>query len=571
MTSFTIGKKLFLGVGALVTLTFALGLTAFLSISSIGNNLQNIVERTMRKQTLAHELALDNSQLLSFERGIDLRGFMKDVPAIEKYHAAFSTTADEMQKDMDIMAPLLVMPEARQALQELNENLTRIRVGEQALYKGAIAAASKIAAPAEVGAGKSAAPAAVSTASTDMEAATAAYTTLLPLHDAQTSSVSTLLKVQGELVARDTQAAETSIESNRWINGVLLALSVLVALVTIFVVRQINQVLRKGVLELTEASEQIASAAHQVSSSSQSLAQGSSQQAATIEETSSASAEINSMAQRNTENSRTTADLVTSSQAGIEKTNLSLSEMVGAMDGISASSTKISKIIKVIDEIAFQTNILALNAAVEAARAGEAGMGFAVVADEVRNLAQRCAQAAKDTADLIEDSIQKSDGGKAKVDQVALAIREITGESSKIKVLVDEINLGSVEQSRGIDQISRSITQMEQVTQGSAASAEQTASAAEELSAQAQTLKDVVSRIKIMVNGEAVHSQGRTNHSSRSAFKNPPYKSVPVRAAVASFKSTVAFPRTKTALAPRTTPVAVAAADFPMDGDFKEF
>jgi methyl-accepting chemotaxis protein len=564
MTSFTIGKKLFLGVGALVTLTFALGLTAFLSISSIGNNLQNIVERTMRKQTLAHELALDNSQLLSFERGIDLRGFMKDVPAIEKYHAAFSTTADEMQKDMDIMAPLLVMPEARQALQELNENLTRIRVGEQALYKGAIAAASKIAAPAEVGAGKSAAPAAVSTASTDMEAATAAYTTLLPLHDAQTSSVSTLLKVQGELVARDTQAAETSIESNRWINGVLLALSVLVALVTIFVVRQINQVLRKGVLELTEASEQIASAAHQVSSSSQSLAQGSSQQAATIEETSSASAEINSMAQRNTENSRTTADLVTSSQAGIEKTNLSLSEMVGAMDGISASSTKISKIIKVIDEIAFQTNILALNAAVEAARAGEAGMGFAVVADEVRNLAQRCAQAAKDTADLIEDSIQKSDGGKAKVDQVALAIREITGESSKI-------NLGSVEQSRGIDQISRSITQMEQVTQGSAASAEQTASAAEELSAQAQTLKDVVSRIKIMVNGEAVHSQGRTNHSSRSAFKNPPYKSVPVRAAVASFKSTVAFPRTKTALAPRTTPVAVAAADFPMDGDFKEF
>ena len=122
--------------------------------------------------------------------------------------------------------------------------------------------------------------------------------------------------------------------------------------------------------------------------------------------------------------------------------------MVSAMDGINASSQKISKIIKVIDEIAFQTNILALNAAVEAARAGEAGMGFAVVADEVRNLAQRCAQAAKDTADLIEESIQRSDGGRVKVDQVAVAIRAITAESAKIKVLVDEINLGSVEQSQ---------------------------------------------------------------------------------------------------------------------------
>ena len=142
-----------------------------------------------------------------------------------------------------------------------------------------------------------------------------------------------------------------------------------------------------------------------------------------------------------------------------------------------------------IDEIAFQTNILALNAAVEAARAGEAGMGFAVVADEVRNLAQRCAQAAKDTASLIEESIAKSNDGKSKVDQVAAAIREITEESTTIKTLVDEVNLGSQEQARGMEQIGKAITQMEQVTQKTAANAEESASAAEELNAQSESLE----------------------------------------------------------------------------------
>jgi len=543
MSSFTIGKKLFLGIGTLLVFTVALGITAFYSITSIGDRVHTIVSQTVQKQTLAHQMALDNAQLLSLLRGIGLRGYMKDLPGIEKYHEEFNTTASHILADSETLSPLLLKSEDKQTVRQIAETLAKVREGEQLLYKSALA--------------------------DDSAGLASSFAISIPLQEAQQAASISLLKSQESNLASDTEGALSSIDTSRWMTGLLLALSAAVGILIVFVVRGVNLVLRNSVLELADSAEQIAAAANQVSSSSQSLAQGSSEQAATIEETSSASAEINSMAQRNTENSRTTADIVSSSQAGFERTNQSLTEMVGAMDGISASSGKISKIIKVIDEIAFQTNILALNAAVEAARAGEAGMGFAVVADEVRNLAQRCAQAAKDTADLIEDSIQKSDGGKNKVDQVALAIREITGESSKIKVLVDEINLGSVEQSRGIDQISRSITQMEQVTQSSAASAEQTAAAAEQLSAQAQTLQDVVSRLRSMVDGaQGTHQVARKllpRHPARAASASPTRP-----AAVATFKSTVAFPKAKNQPSSRPNPVPVAAG-FPMEGDFKEF
>jgi methyl-accepting chemotaxis protein len=213
------------------------------------------------------------------------------------------------------------------------------------------------------------------------------------------------------------------------------------------------------------------------------------------------------MARKNTENSGRAADLVTQSLQKVALTNQSLEQMVVAMGEINTQSGKISKIIKVIDEIAFQTNILALNAAVEAARAGEAGAGFAVVADEVRNLAQRSAQAAKDTAALIEESIAKSNSGQVKVDRVAQAIRTIAEESVEVKALVGELSLSSQEQTRGIEQIAKAITQMERVTQQTAANAEESAAAAEELNAQSQTLMDFVERLTAMV-GETGAANG---------------------------------------------------------------
>src|SRR5437762_5169352 len=152
----------------------------------------------------------------------------------------------------------------------------------------------------------------------------------------------------------------------------------------------------------------------------------------------------------------------------VAEANATLADMMKSMEEIGASSGKISNIIKVIDEIAFQTNILALNAAVEAAGAGDAGMGFAVVADEVRNLAQRSAQAAKDTAGLIENSIQKSGEGDKKLSEVVCSIQAITEGAGKVKVLVDEVKVSSREQAQGIEQIAKAVAHMEDVTQRTA-------------------------------------------------------------------------------------------------------
>ncbi len=545
MATLTIGKKLFLGVGALVLFTFALGITALVSINSINAHLRDIVDSTVKKQTLAHAVKADLLQLTGITRGMVIRGMVKDDAAQQKNIDQFEQLTQHVGASLDALDAMNITSETRQSVGDIKQNFALIKPAQNTILEafktgdvtGALSSLDE---------------------------------TVRPAQERADAAVDRVLNIQETLLASDTAAASASANLSRWIAAILLALTLAVALVVLFVVRQINQVLSASVQELAQSAEQIAAAAGQVSSSSQSQAQGSSEQAATIEETSSVSVEINSMAQRNTENSKQTATIVTDSEAGFHKANSSLSEMVVAMEGISTSSQKISKIIKVIDEIAFQTNILALNAAVEAARAGEAGMGFAVVADEVRSLAQRCAQAAKDTTDLIEDSIQKSDSGMLKVDQVAVAIRDITAQSAQIKTLVDEINLGSIEQSRGIDQISTSIGQMEQVTQSSAANAEETAAAAEQLSAQARALKDVVRRISAMVQSSAQTSDLGSDSNRQRAMKPAAAGARPI-----SFKtkSTVTFPRpTAKSHAPAPSgSKAVPAGAFPMDDDFKEF
>ena len=286
------------------------------------------------------------------------------------------------------------------------------------------------------------------------------------------------------------------------VRGVALTGMAAGAVGIVVAVRSMSRVCRITV-DLEERIDQVASASTQVSSASQSLAQGASEQAASLEETSATSEEITSTAGRNADNSRSAAGLMQEVAQAVEKANQTLEEMVNSMIEINTASEKISKIIKVIDGIAFHTNILALNAAVEAARAGEAGMGFAVVADEVRSLSQRCAQAAHDTADLIEESIRKTSEGTSKMDAVTMAIGAISDTALKAKELVDEVNAGSGEQAKAMQQVARAIGEMQSVTQRTAANAEESASASTELSGQASAMNSAITQLGALVGAEA--------------------------------------------------------------------
>jgi methyl-accepting chemotaxis protein len=283
------------------------------------------------------------------------------------------------------------------------------------------------------------------------------------------------------------------------VEAIFLAALILGLAAAFFIVRSVSSGLSNISQELLEASRQAASGSSQIAASAQSLSQAASEQATALIQTSAAGEEIKSMANKNVENSRSAAEIMDEASRRVGSANANIAQMVASMRQISQSSGKISKIIKVIDDIAFQTNILALNAAVEAARAGESGLGFAVVADEVRGLAQRCAQAARDTTGLIEESMASSNEGQIVLNKVTVAVQSITESSDHAKMLVDEVKLGSNDQARGIEGVSKSIAQMEAVTQTLAASAEENAAAGQELSAQAASLESLVTRLNAMV------------------------------------------------------------------------
>lgn len=300
-----------------------------------------------------------------------------------------------------------------------------------------------------------------------------------------------------EAAARSSSA--DLLRVNRLTGGAALLAMLIGWVLSTLLTRGIEGPLRKAVEEMATGAHQLADAVSHISSASQALAQGASEQAATLEETSSAGTEVASLVSANADHSQHAAGAMDRALGLSRQAEQELALTLSAMHGITDSSGKISKIIKTIDEISFQTNILALNAAVEAARAGEAGLGFAVVADEVRNLAQRCARAASETAELIEESISRSREGAAKVDLVAESVRAFTVTATDAKAFVDQVESGGRQQAHGVEQVASSLSQIQQVTQATAAHAEQSAAAAEELTAQAETLRSVGVTLETMI------------------------------------------------------------------------
>ncbi len=318
-------------------------------------------------------------------------------------------------------------------------------------------------------------------------------------------------EVHGAFVLKtDFQRVDTSVRGAMVSTFGWMALVAVVVVGGFFVMNQrlIVRPLRAAITAIGGASEQTSSASGQISSASQKLAEGASEQAASLEESSASLEEVASMIRRNAEHANTAKTLATDTRRAADADATGMRAMEGAINDIKASSDTIAKIIKTIDELAFQTNILALNAAVEAARAGEAGMGFAVVAEEVRALAQRSANAEKETAMSIEDSIDKSARGAGMCGTVEASLHEIVEKARQMDELVAEIATASGEQSKGIDQVNLAVSEMDKVTQANAGSAEETASASEQLSAEAAELNASVGELVRLIGGGAGASSG---------------------------------------------------------------
>ncbi|MBI5381073.1 MAG: chemotaxis protein [Opitutae bacterium] len=297
-------------------------------------------------------------------------------------------------------------------------------------------------------------------------------------------------QVEERLVVRETTLNRNAriAQTIMWVGTVIgIALGVIFGVVfSLSVARYIRSVASR----IWEGTEQVSNASSQVASSSQALASATSEQASSLEETSAALEEVSSTVRQNADNARQARDLSRHNRQIADAGMAEMQSMQTAMAEIKAASDNIAKIVKSIDEIAFQTNILALNAAVEAARAGEAGMGFAVVADEVRSLAHRSAQAAKETAGMIEDAIRKSENGVQISSRISGTLEQILTDARKVDELIERIAEASSQQTQGLGQINQSLQQIDRITQGNTASSEETAAAAHDLEQLASGLKN---------------------------------------------------------------------------------
>jgi len=539
MKNRTIGKRIIFGFATLLLLVSALAITSFVLLRQVRAEADFVKQDALPCLTLITK----SKDLVSEIQLRLLRTLLATKPEErQKYQAEITAMRTEVLQVMDDYSKKITEPEDRAMFKTMEEARDAYVATRKNLFE--MVNANKM-----------------------EEAMAYTATTVRPAYYAYQTIMDKLVAYN---VADANKASAASADIARRANLVSASLSVAVIalgiLFAIIIISGVNRVLTRLAESLDDGSSQVASAAGQVSSSSQSLAEGASEQAASLEETGSSLEELSSMTKRNAENAAKANELTRQARTAADKGAGDMTSMDAAMQSIKVSSDDIAKIIKTIDEIAFQTNILALNAAVEAARAGEAGMGFAVVADEVRNLAQRSAQAAKETAGKIEGAINNAAHGVQISTKVAEALNDIVLKVRQVDELVAEVASASREQTQGIGQINNAVTQMDKVTQSNAANAEESAAAAEELNAQAEVMKEAVGELLQLVNGASQQMQRATPVTPRPA-KRPPVK------VTAAYKSTGNGNGNGNGHAPKQaqpTP-ARGGVEIPMDGDFKNF
>jgi methyl-accepting chemotaxis protein len=475
----TVGKKIGMGLGLTLTLLVLLGLTSYMGVGQLVKDAEQVIQGNRLDGLLA-------------QKEVD---HLKWADILLTYVASGKTTKFDLQTD-DHQCALGVWyygpgrKEAEKMVPDLAQVLKEMEEPHHRLHQSAL------------------------------EIKNAAQP--LGLYDSKSrpnlEKVQALLKksrqvAKSHILGEDALAAE-AISTQRNIMVIALAALVLGLIVAFLMSRGISRSLTGLTRQLEEAAEQVASASDQVASSSQSLAQGASEQAASLEETSSSLEEIATTVKQNTLNAEECNRLVILTNEKTRDVHKSIRATKTSMETIAQSGDSIKKIIKNIDEIAFQTNLLALNAAVEAARAGQAGAGFAVVADEVRNLAQRAAEAAKTTDNLIGETANHIEIGSNQIQETLTKFYDMGDSAKKVNSLVAEIASASIEQAREIEVINRATREMDRIVQQNAASAEESASASQELTAQSHQMKGIVDDLMAMVAGGAngLHQEKNGRH-----------------------------------------------------------
>ena len=467
-------RKLLYNVSALAVTVVVLGVTGLISVQRLGTQLDEAANLTSRKLIL---FGTFKGNVLEFRLVLQkcmYNSAVKNVAEFEADAAKFGERVAQAQQDAEQIRPLLVTEKGKKVIEALALGVTEYGdAGRRAI--------------ALLKDGKSA------------EAERLMTDIVTPNGEKIVKQINDFVAIQDNYVRNASVESASSVARQKWILEFLLATGLAASTLVLVVLGGLNRKLQQMAEQLARGAEQVSSAARQVAATSQNIAQGATEQAAATEEVSSAIEEISAMTRQNVESGQESARLMASAQTTGALVRNAMEGTATAVGQIHEANGQIGRILHSIDEISFQTNILALNAAVEAARAGEAGAGFAVVADEVRNLAQRCAQAAQETSEFVERNRASADAATAHVVVVRETWQQSGAIRDRVKQLSDEVANGSQEQDRGVQEIARAISQMNGVTQQSAAQAEEIAAASQQLSGQASVLASASGQLESML------------------------------------------------------------------------